>query len=156
MVISGDNLYNKFMLIGEYTSKLQDKNRIAMPKKFRSEIGDKIIITKGYENCLIVVPENKWDLMVKDIVSRPFTITNARDTSRFILGSAAEAYLDDQGRFVIPQTLISHAELDGEVSFLGLVSWIEIWSSIKWKERESYLRDNGANIADELSKLDVS
>ncbi len=144
------------MLIGEYTSKLQDKNRVAMPKKFRSEIGDKIIITKGYEDCLIVVPENRWELMIKDIANRPFTITSARDTSRFILGSASEVLLDDQGRFVIPQALISHAYLEGEVSFLGLVSWIEVWSSSKWREREAYLRDNGANIADELSRLDVS
>jgi MraZ protein len=144
------------MLIGEYTSKLQEKNRVAMPKKFRSEIGEKIIITKGYENCLILVPENRWELIIKDITNRPFTITSARDTSRFILGSASEVILDDQGRFVIPQALISHAYLESEVSFLGLVSWIEVWSSSKWKERENYLRDNGANIADELSRLDVS
>ena len=95
-------------------------------------------------------------MIIKDITNRPFTITSARDTSRFILGSASEVILDDQGRFVIPQALISHAYLESEVSFLGLVSWIEVWSSSKWKERENYLRDNGANIADELSRLDVS
>jgi MraZ protein len=144
------------MLIGEYTSKLQDKNRVSMPKKFRSEIGEKIIITKGYEECLIVVPFDKWEEMIKGIVSRPFTMTNVRDTSRFILGSAVEVLLDDQGRFVINPTLAEHAGLNSDVSFLGLVNWIEVWDTSRWKEREKYLRDSGSSIADELSKLDVS
>ncbi len=144
------------MILGEYTSKLQEKNRVVMPKKFRSEIGDNIIITKGYEECLIVVPLDKWDLMIKDIISKPFTVSSVRDTSRFILGSANDINLDEQGRFVIGSSLIEHANLSGEIIFLGLMNFIEVWDFSKWKEREKYLRDSGANIANELSSLDVS
>ena len=144
------------MILGEYTSKLQEKNRVVMPKKFRSEIGDNIIITKGYEECLIVVPLDKWDLMIKDIISKPFTVSSVRDTSRFILWSANDINLDEQGRFVIGSSLIEHANLSGEIIFLGLMNFIEVWDFSKWKEREKYLRDSGANIANELSSLDVS
>ncbi len=151
------NLINiKNMLIGEFSAKLQDKNRTSLPKKFRSETGDKLIISKGYEDCLLVIPFSKWDLMIKDITNKPFTIGSARDTARFILGSAQEVSLDDQGRFVIPQSLVHHAELNEDISFIGLINWVEIWNEARWKERENFLRTNSSNIADALNGINVS
>ena len=144
------------MLIGEYTAKLQEKNRTALPKKFRSETGDKLIITKGYEDCLIVIPYGRWERVARDIAGRPFTNNAARDTARFILGSALEVSLDDQGRFVISQSLIDHAELDSDIVFIGLLDWIEVWNLDRWREREKFLRENGATIADKLAEIDVS
>lgn len=144
------------MLIGEYTARLQEKNRTALPKKFRSETGDKLIITKGYEDCLIVIPYGRWGRVTKDITGRPFTNNAARDTVRFILGSALEVSLDDQGRFVISQSLIDHAELSNDIVFIGLLDWIEIWNLDKWREREKFLRENGSTIADKLAEIDVS
>ncbi len=139
------------MLIGEHITKLGEKNRVALPKKLRSEIGDKLIITKGYEDCLIVVSQSKWEVITKDLISKPFTSGSARDTSRFILGGAVDVELDDQGRFVIPQNLVSHADLDDSICFLGLINWVEIWSLGKWREREEYLKTNGSEIAEKLN-----
>src|SRR3989339_285846 len=93
------------MLIGEFRNKLADGFRVAFPKKFRSEMGEKLILAQGYEGCLIAVSPQSWDQLVLDAASGPFVSQSVRDTTRFILGSAAEVELDEQGRFVVPENL---------------------------------------------------
>ena len=93
------------MIIGEYQQKLGDKNRIAFPKKFREELGNKLIMTKGYEGCLVIMSPAQSEEMVSDSVSGPFVSGVVRDTSRFLLAGASEIELDSQGRFVVPNYL---------------------------------------------------
>jgi len=139
------------MLIGEYQNKIGEKNRIALPKKFREILGNKVIVTKGYEQCLIVVSLNQWEEIIKPITQKPFTLSPVRDTSRFIIGSAYEADLDNQGRFVISQVLKEYASLKEEVSFLGLLNWVEIWDKNNWDERKEYIAKNSSSIAEQLN-----
>lgn len=144
MVKSGE------MLIGEYQSKMGEKNRIALPKKFREILGNKVIVTQGYEKCLIVVSQAQWEEIIKPIAEKPFTLSPVRDTSRFIIGSAYEADLDTQGRFVISQVLKEYANIQDEVSFLGLLNWVEIWDKNKWAERKQFIAENSSDIAEQL------
>ena len=141
------------MLIGEYTVKVGKKKRVSLPSKFREELGDQIILTRGYEDALIVVNKKLWKKIGSEILNGSFINKNIRDTSRFLIGGAREVELDSQGRFVIPQTLFEHAQLSDEVIFIGLANWIEIWDKKKWKERLQYLKDNSDKIADEISKM---
>lgn len=144
------------MIIGEYQTKVSDKKRIAIPKKIREELGDKLILTKGYENCLVLVSEIQWKTIANEVINGSFINRDIRDTSRFLVGSAIEVYPDSQGRIVVPQPLIKHAKFSSEVTFLGLVNWVEIWASDKWEERLEYLEKNGDKIAQEISKLNNS
>lgn len=141
------------MIIGEYKSRVGEKKRIAIPKKFRNELGDKLILTRGYENCLVLVSEQQWKVIASEVINGSFINRDIRDTSRFLVGSAMEVEPDSQGRIVIPQPLFSHAKLSEEVTFLGLVNWIEIWEVEEWKKRLEYLESNGDKIAQELTKL---
>ena len=141
------------MLIGEYTGKIGDKKRVSLPSKFREELGEEIILTRGYEDALIVVNKKLWKTIASDVMNGSFIDKNIRDTSRFLVGGAKEIELDTQGRFVIPQTLFEHADLDEEVVFIGLVNWIEIWNKEKWQERLDYLKENSDKIAKEISKM---
>ncbi|MCC7289893.1 division/cell wall cluster transcriptional repressor MraZ [bacterium] len=141
------------MIIGEYQNRVGDKKRIALPKKFRDEIGDQLILTRGYENCLVIVNQTMWESIAKDVVSGSFINSKIRETSRFLVGSAIEVELDPQGRFVIPQPLFDHAQLNSEVVFIGLVNWIEVWSKEEWEKKINSLRKNSSEIADELSNL---
>ena len=143
------------MLIGEYQNNLSDKNRVAVPKKFREELGNKLIITRGYEGCLIVVSPDKWESLIEDAASGPFVSESVRDTSRFLLGGAVEVELDKQGRFVLPASLILYSNVKSEVTFLGLGRWLEIWSSDKWETRKTYLAENSSQIAEKLSKITI-
>lgn len=144
------------MLVGEYRGKLSSKKRTSLPKKFRDELGEDIILTRGYENALILVNQNMWQNIAKDVVNGSFINKNIRDTSRFLVGSASEISTDKLGRFIIPQALFDHAQLKTDIVFIGLVNWIEIWDKDKWQERLDYLRKNSDEIAQELTKMSSS
>jgi len=143
------------MLIGEYKNKLDEKNRVALPKKFRADLGDRVIITRGYEGCLLVVSKKSWQMLIEDTVRGPFTSGVLRDTTRFLLGGAFEVELDGQGRFVLPKNLLDYASLGDEACFVGLGRWVEIWDSVKWEERLKFLYNHGSEIADKLSKIEI-
>lgn len=141
------------MIIGEYTSKVGEKKRVSLPKKFRDELGDELILTRGYEDALIIVNKKMWEKIAKDVVNGSFINKNIRDTSRFLVGGAVEIETDKQGRFVIPDSLYNHAELKDEIVFIGLVNWVEVWNKDKWDKKVEYLKKNGDNIAQEISKM---
>jgi len=141
------------MLIGEYHGKLSNKKRTSLPKKFRNELGENIILTRGYEDALILVNQDMWRKIAKEVIDGSFINKNIRDTSRFLVGSATEVQTDKQGRFIIPQALFDHAQLKEEIVFIGLVNWVEVWEKSKWEERLQYLKQHGEEIAQELTKM---
>ena len=141
------------MIIGEYRSKIAEKKRVSLPKKFRDELGEEIILTRGYEDSLIIVNKDMWSRVAQEVIDGSFINKNIRDTSRFLVGGATEITIDKQGRFLIPDSLFEHAGLTKDVVFIGLVNWIEIWDREKWDQRLKYLKDNGDQIAQEISKL---
>lgn len=143
------------MLIGEYNSKVGEKNRISLPIKFREELGEEIILTRGYEDALIIVNKELWKNIASEVINGSFIDKNIRDTSRFLVGGAKEVQLDSQGRFVIPKPLFDHGGLQTEIVFIGLINWIELWDKQRWEERVNYLKENSDQIAQQLSKIEV-
>ncbi|MHC1716863.1 MAG: division/cell wall cluster transcriptional repressor MraZ [Candidatus Dojkabacteria bacterium] len=141
------------MIIGEYKSKVGEKKRVSLPRKFREEIGEDLILTRGYENALVLVNKKMWEKVAQEVIDGSFTNKDIRDTSRFLVGGAKEIELDSQGRFIIPQSLYEHAQLGKDIVFIGLVNWIEIWDENQWKERVEYLKEHGEEIAQEISKM---
>ena len=143
------------MIIGEYKSTVGEKKRVSLPTKFREQIGEDLILTRGYEESLILVNKEMWEKVAQGVINGSFTDKNIRDTSRFLVGSAKEIEMDSQGRFVIPESLFNHANLGSEIVFIGLVNWIEIWDAEKWQKRVGYLQEHGEEIAQEISKMSV-
>jgi MraZ protein len=141
------------MLVGQFTSKVGVKKRVAVPKRFRDELGDDLILTRGYEGCLILVDKLRWDQITKDVVAGSFVDKKIRDSGRFLLAGAHEIVLDEQGRFVIPGGLFQYAGLLKNACFLGLVNWVEIWSEEKWREHEEFIKQNGDKIAQEIADV---
>ena len=141
------------MLLGTYFGVLSPKRRTAVPSTFRKLLGDRLIIAKWYEECLVLVSESLWSALLKRLTAKAETITaSVRDTDRFILGSAYEVLPDDQGRVVIPEFLASYAHLGDEIVFLGLGDRIEIWNREKWKEREILISKNASQLLENLAK----
>ena len=140
------------MLIGEYTVKLGDEKRLAIPKKFREEQGTKLIITKGYENSLVIVNQNQWEQIAGEVTNGSFISKDIRETTRFLVGSANELEFDEQGRFVVPTSLLEYAGLGSEVVFVGLINWVEVWDKKKWEEKNQYLLKHNEEIAERLNE----
>lgn len=139
------------MLLGRYESSITGKRRLAVPKQFREQMGDKLIVTRWYEKCLVIVTESGWNSILGKTTSKSdFITTPVRDTDRFIMGSAFEVVPDEQGRVVIPQYLADYAELKGGVIFLGLGDRVEIWDQEVWIEREKYIVANADSILESV------
>ncbi|OGC69539.1 division/cell wall cluster transcriptional repressor MraZ [candidate division WWE3 bacterium RIFOXYC1_FULL_39_7] len=135
------------MLIGTYNSNLTSGKRVAIPAKFRAEIGEKMVIARWYEKCLVMVSETAWGELLQKITGKSeFVTAPVRDTDRFIMGSAYEFSVDAQGRVVLPETLLKYAGLTSEVLFIGLSDRVEIWDKVEWEKREQYIAEH----ADEL------
>ena len=141
------------MLIGSFKNNIGDKNRVAFPIKFKNELGSSLIVTKGYENCLIIVDKSKFSGLMNSIKDVPFVNSGLRDTKRFLIGSAQEIELDKQGRFVIPPDLKKYASLGNECVFIGLVDWIELWDKSIWDKKEESINSKSSEISDKLSEL---
>ncbi|MGB9637457.1 MAG: division/cell wall cluster transcriptional repressor MraZ, partial [Microgenomates group bacterium] len=89
------------MLLGRYYSQLSEKGRLALPAKFRQEIGEKIFIARWYEGCLVIVGKTGWEKFIGRLARRSDVLTKPiRSVERFILSTASEIDLDEQGRFV--------------------------------------------------------
>lgn len=140
------------MLIGEFISPLGDKNRIALPKKLRDQLEQEVVITRGYENCLLMVDQKRWQNLINEINRSSLLSLSVRDTKRFLLGGAYEVTLDAQGRFVIPEALMKYAKIETEVSFVGVGEWVEIWDTQNWQNKLKYLSDNASDLAEKLGE----
>jgi|SRR5581483_4280224 len=140
------------MLLGQYVGKIGENGRIAFPKKFREELGDKLIITVGYENSLIVVSEEGWKALLEGTEGKPFTVGPARETQRFILGGASSVTIDIKGRFILPVYLREYAKIEAEVVFVGLSRYVELWDKKRWEVYRQELEKNIGTIAERLNE----
>lgn len=120
------------MLIGQQIGKLGPKNRIAVPVKFRGELGKKLIVSYGFEKCLILLSVKGFGDMVKQALSGPITEKKVREQTRVLLAGAEAMTLDEFGRFVLPKHLAEYAKISDKVLFVGLMRWVEIWDQKLW------------------------
>ncbi len=148
--VGNDGPERQDMLIGQYDGKTDVKGRTAFPKKFRAVLGDKLIITLGYENSLIVVSEKGWKALLEGTEGKPFIQSETRETQRFLLGGASNVELDSKGRFIIPSYLRNFAKIKTDVVFLGLSRYVEIWDRQLWEEYRASLEKNIDRISQRL------
>ncbi|MDD2238436.1 MAG: division/cell wall cluster transcriptional repressor MraZ [Bacilli bacterium] len=138
------------MLMGEFHHNIDDKGRLIIPSKFRTELGEKLIITRGLDKCLFIYSLPEWDKIVKRLKTLPFTNKDARNFTRFFLSGATECEFDRQGRINITSPLVSYADLTKECVVIGANDRLEIWSSSIWEDFLSNNEDNLADIAENL------
>lgn len=138
------------MLMGEYHHSIDDKSRLVLPSKFRDNLGDAFIITRGLEGCLFVYPKNEWDLIINNLKELPFTKKDHRAFMRFFLSGAEEITFDKQGRILIPNQLLSYANLTNKCVVIGVNDRLEIWAEDKFTE---FFNENDKNIIDIAEKL---
>jgi len=138
------------MLIGQYKHTIDNKKRLALPSKFRGELGSKVIVTKGVENCLVVYTEKEWEVMSQKLGNLPISQGEARSFTRHLLASATEVTLDKLGRILIPDYLKEYASFKKNLVICGLSNRLEIWDEAKW---ESYSKGAEKGVEEIVSKL---
>ncbi len=138
------------MFMGEFHHNIDDKARIVLPSKFRDELGDSFVITRGLEGCLFIYSKNEWNNLTSKLKTLPFTKKDARAFTRFFLSGALECATDKQGRIAIPMPLVNYANLQKECVIIGVGDRIELWSSNSF---ENYFDENEDNISDIAENL---
>lgn len=139
------------MLLGQFVASVGEKSRTAFPKRFREVLGNRIILTQGFEKSLIAVSEEGWQALLEGTEGKPFTYPEARETQRFLLGGAAFVEMDEKGRFVLPDYLRKYAELGDEIVFIGMSRYVEIWDKKRWEAYNNELSKNISMIAKRLT-----
>ena len=138
------------MFMGEFHHNIDEKGRLIIPSKFRYELGEKFIVTRGLENCLFVYPMNDWNNIINKLKELPFTSKDARTFMRMFLSGATECEIDRNGRINISSPLINYASLEKECVIIGVNDRLEIWSNNKFDEFFNTNIDNFSDIAENL------
>ncbi|MBQ2909258.1 MAG: division/cell wall cluster transcriptional repressor MraZ [Bacilli bacterium] len=144
------------MFMGEYHHTIDEKGRIIIPSKFREDLGEKFIITRGIENCLFVYSLSSWEKITNKLESLPFTKKDARQFVRFFLSGATTAEFDKQGRVNITSPLISYANLQKDCVVIGTGDRLEIWSQEDWNAFFESASSNMSDIAENLFNESVN
>ena len=120
------------MLIGEYHHSIDEKGRLIIPSKFREDIGNSFVVTRGLDGCLFVYSLIEWEKIVSKLKKLPFTKKDARIFMRFLLAGATVCEFDKQGRINLVNSLIEYADLKKECVIIGVNDRLEIWSLDKY------------------------
>lgn len=143
------------MFMGEYQHTIDSKGRVSMPAKFREELGERFVATKGLDKSLFVYPMEEWQRLSQKLRSLPFTRADARAFARFFFSGAVECELDKQGRVLLPQLLREHAKINKDVIIIGVSTRVEIWAKEVWEEYSLQAATNYEEIAEKMVDLDL-
>lgn len=140
------------MLTGEYKHNIDAKGRLTIPSKFREQLGEQFVITKGTDRCLLIFPMDQWKLLEEELQKLPRS-RDARDYIRHVAGSAETEEFDSMGRANVAPALREYAGLKKETVLIGVLDRIEIWDKASWDERENRVCENIEMITENLAAL---
>lgn len=141
------------MLIGEYKHVLDDKKRLSLPSKFRKELGETVVVTRGLDRCLFVYTQEEWKKIIAKLQDMSFGQSDSRAFSRFLLGGAVEVTLDKSGRVLIPDYLKTFAGLSDKVVLAGVGNRVELWAESAWSEYTQTIESEVDTLAERLGEL---
>ena len=143
------------MFIGEYSHTLDEKGRLAVPKKFRANLAKGAIVTRGLDNCLFLYTKAEWTKLAEKLANLPFAQANTRAFARLMLAGAMDVTVDKQGRIMLPEYLRVFAGLKKDLVVAGLYNRLELWDQGKWAEYTKRNEAESASIAEQMSALGV-
>ncbi len=143
------------MFMGEYQHTVDEKGRMIIPAKFREELGESFVLTRGLDKCIFGYPMTEWEVLEEKMKSLPFTKKDARAFTRFFFSGATECQLDKQGRVNIAGTLRQYAGLEKECVVIGVSNRLEIWDKAVWEEYFNASEDSFSEIAESMMDFDL-
>ncbi|PIR04246.1 MAG: cell division/cell wall cluster transcriptional repressor MraZ [Candidatus Magasanikbacteria bacterium CG11_big_fil_rev_8_21_14_0_20_39_34] len=143
------------MFIGEYFHNLDDKGRLAIPKKFHASFKVGGVVTRGLDNCLFFYTKKEWEKLAEKLSSLPFSQANTRAFARLMLAGAMDVKLDKQGRIILPEYLRKFASLGKAVVVAGLYNRLELWDSASWEVYKKRTESKSNDIAEQMADLGI-
>lgn len=141
------------MFMGQYEHSIDTKGRVIIPAKYREELGENFVVTRGLDGCLFLYPQAEWQSFVEKLQGLPSN-QNTRKLQRQFLSKAMEVVLDKQGRILVPSLLREIAALEKEVVFVGMMNRVEVWDKEKLKQQE--VQEDDEALEETMDELDIS
>ena len=141
------------MFKGEYNHTIDEKGRLIIPAKFREELGNEFVVTRGLDGCLFGYNNTEWEVFEAKLRALPLTNKDARAFQRYMLAGAASVEIDKQGRILLPQNLRTFAGLEKDVVLIGVAGRIEIWNKDIYEKASAV--DDMEEIAENMSALGI-
>ena len=141
------------MLMGEHAHTIDSKGRVILPSEFREELGERFVITRGFDTCLSIYSDASWQILTEKLTSLAVGSKNARDMSRIFVSVARVLECDRQGRFLVPGNLRKFAFLEKDVVLIGVINRIEVWSKAEWERYNEAVIPTINNLAESLANL---
>jgi len=141
------------MLTGEFQHNIDTKGRMIIPVKFRDELGDSFIATKGLDKCLFIFPLLEWEKLDKQLAN--LSLSKGREIQRFFYGGMTHCEVDKQGRILIPANLREYADLEKDAVIIGLNKRAEVWSKNNWETQNGKFLQNTDEVAVQMEDLGI-
>ena len=135
------------MLLGEHDHTLDEKNRLTLPAKFREQLRDGVVVSRGMDGCLYAYAAEEWQRLSERIRALDPLSRESRMMQRHFFSGAASADLDKQGRMVLPAALLESAGIAREVTVAGVYDHLEIWDRAKWRVHLHELEGSAEDVA---------
>ena len=142
------------MFLGQYTHNLDEKGRLTIPAKYREDLADGMVATRGHQGQIVLYPLAEWRALSERIDALPKLDTRASNIRRLLYAFAEDLSMDRQGRIIVPPRLRQYAHIDSEVIIVGLNTYIELWAPDAWREIESQFED-GSFSRDYFAALEI-
>lgn len=141
------------VFMGQYEHSIDAKGRTIIPAKYREDLGEAFVVTRGLDGCLFLYPQSEWQKFVEKLQELPSN-QNTRKIQRQFLSKAMEVVLDKQGRILVPALLRKEAALEKEVVFVGMMNRVEVWDKSRLTEQEMQEDEEALEVT--MDELDIS
>ncbi|CAN5218104.1 division/cell wall cluster transcriptional repressor MraZ [soil metagenome] len=141
------------MFLGRHNHNLDAKGRLALPARFRDTLVEGVVVTRGFDPCLLVYPLDAWIPLAERVAVLSISDPDVRKLRRMLFADAVDVQLDGQGRVLIPSELRAYASIEREAVVVGVHTFIEIWTPETWEAQAESIERDGATIAERLADL---
>ena len=138
------------MFMGEYRHNIDAKGRMIIPARFRDELGNRFVVTRGLDGCLRTYTMAQWDAVFEQLKRLPSTTRETRMYIHMLTSKASECELDSQGRILLPAALITESGIEKECVVVGVADHVEIWAKERW---DNYYDEASASFEDVAEQL---
>lgn len=144
------------MFLGEYRHTVDEKGRVNLPTKFRSDLSQGVVMTRGVDRCLFVYPKAIWERFAATLAKLPLTAQASRAFARLLLAGAMDAVPDGQGRVTLPEYLRAYAKLGSRVVIAGIYDRLEIWDAAAWSTYTKRAERRSEAIAETIGTISAA
>jgi MraZ protein len=143
------------MFIGEHAHTIDTKGRLSIPARYRRELAEGVIVTRGLDHCLWIYPRREWEKIAGRLAELPISQKKSRAFARLMLAGAWDAELDSQGRILVPGYLRTYANVTKQVVVAGLYNRIEVWNEDAWHVYRQQTEAASEEIAEGMAELGI-